>query len=68
MIISYVFSLETVYVLTGVTLLIFALMTFADRANPLSPFARPPAPGWCAASMMLYYNIIGKTLPATTKR
>jgi uncharacterized membrane protein len=27
-------SLEAVYVLTGVTLLIFALMTFADRANP----------------------------------
>jgi len=34
MIIGYVFSLETVYVLTGVTLLIFALMTFADGANP----------------------------------
>lgn len=34
MIISYIFSLETVYVLTGVTLLIFALMTFADRTNP----------------------------------
>jgi uncharacterized membrane protein len=34
MMISYVFSLETVYVLTGVTLLIFALMTFADRTNP----------------------------------
>jgi len=34
MIIGYVFSLETVYVLTGVTLLIFALMTFADRTNP----------------------------------
>ena len=34
MIIGYVFSLETVYVLTGVALLIFALMTFADRANP----------------------------------
>jgi uncharacterized membrane protein len=32
--IGYVFSLETVYVLTGVTLLIFALMTFADRTNP----------------------------------
>jgi uncharacterized membrane protein len=30
---SSVFSLDTVYVLTGVTLLIFALMTFADRAN-----------------------------------
>jgi len=28
------FSLEAVYVLTGVTLLIFALMTFADRTNP----------------------------------
>jgi uncharacterized membrane protein len=28
------FSLESVYVLTGVTLLIFALMTFADRTNP----------------------------------
>ena len=34
MMISYVLSLETVYVLTGVTLLIFALMTFADRTNP----------------------------------
>lgn len=34
MTIGYVFSLETVYVLTGVTLLIFALMTFADRTNP----------------------------------
>jgi uncharacterized membrane protein len=34
MIIGYVFNLETVYVLTGVTLLIFALMTFADRTNP----------------------------------
>jgi len=34
MMIGYVFSLETVYVLTGVTLLIFALMTFADRTNP----------------------------------
>lgn len=28
------FSLEAVYVLTGVTLLIFAWMTFADRTNP----------------------------------
>ncbi|HZF39090.1 MAG TPA: DUF979 domain-containing protein [Blastocatellia bacterium] len=28
------FSLEAVYVLTGVTLLIFALMTFADSTNP----------------------------------
>jgi uncharacterized membrane protein len=28
------FSLEAVYVLTGLTLLIFALMTFADRTNP----------------------------------
>lgn len=34
MIISYVFSLEAVYVLTGVTLLIFAWMTFTDSANP----------------------------------
>src|SRR5215813_191818 len=34
MIIGHVFSLETVYVLTGVALLIFALMTFADSANP----------------------------------
>jgi uncharacterized membrane protein len=31
---SLVFSLDAVYVLTGVALLIFALMTFADRANP----------------------------------
>jgi uncharacterized membrane protein len=29
-----VFSLEAVYVLTGVALLIFAFMTFADRTNP----------------------------------
>lgn len=29
-----VFSLDAVYVLTGVTLLIFAWMTFADRSNP----------------------------------
>jgi uncharacterized membrane protein len=29
-----VFSLDAVYVLTGVVLLIFALMTFADRSNP----------------------------------
>jgi uncharacterized membrane protein len=29
-----VFSLDAVYVLTGVVLLIFALMTFADRTNP----------------------------------
>jgi uncharacterized membrane protein len=28
------YSLEAVYALTGVTLLIFALMTFADRTNP----------------------------------
>jgi uncharacterized membrane protein len=28
------FSLEAVYVLTGLTLLIFALMTFTDRTNP----------------------------------
>src|SRR5262245_49818539 len=34
MMIGYVFSLETVYALTGVMLLIFALMTFADRTNP----------------------------------
>jgi uncharacterized membrane protein len=34
MMIGNVFSLETVYVLTGVTLLIFALMTFVDRSNP----------------------------------
>jgi uncharacterized membrane protein len=34
MTIGSIFSLEAVYVLTGVTLLIFALMTFADRANP----------------------------------
>lgn len=34
MTIGYIFSLEMVYVLTGVTLLIFALMTFADRTNP----------------------------------
>ncbi|MBO0724780.1 MAG: DUF979 domain-containing protein [Blastocatellia bacterium] len=27
-------SLEAVYILTGLTLLVFALMTFADRANP----------------------------------
>jgi len=31
---SSVFSLDAVYVLTGVALLIFALMTFADRTNP----------------------------------
>ncbi len=31
---AYVFSLDTVYVLTGVALLIFAWMTFADRSNP----------------------------------
>ncbi len=31
---AYVFSLDAVYVLTGVVLLIFALMTFADRGNP----------------------------------
>jgi len=31
---SAVFSLDAVYVLTGVVLLIFALMTFADRGNP----------------------------------
>ncbi len=31
---SYIFSLDAVYVLTGVALLIFALMTFADRSNP----------------------------------
>src|SRR5262245_43455600 len=29
-----VFSLEAVYVLTGVTLFIFALMTFLDHSNP----------------------------------
>jgi uncharacterized membrane protein len=29
-----IFSLDAVYVLTGVTLLIFAWMTFADRSNP----------------------------------
>jgi uncharacterized membrane protein len=34
MTIGSVFSLEAVYVLTGVTLLIFALMTFTDRTNP----------------------------------
>lgn len=34
MTIGSIFSLEAVYVLTGITLLIFALMTFADRANP----------------------------------
>ncbi len=34
MTISSIFSLEAVYVLTGVTLLIFALMTFTDRTNP----------------------------------
>ena len=34
MTIGSVFSLEAVYVLTGVTLLIFALMTFTDGANP----------------------------------
>jgi uncharacterized membrane protein len=34
MTIGSLFSLEAVYVLTGVTLLIFALMTFADRTNP----------------------------------
>jgi len=34
MTIGSVFSLEAVYVLTGVALLIFALMTFADRTNP----------------------------------
>jgi uncharacterized membrane protein len=31
---TYVFSLDAVYVLTGVVLLIFAWMTFADRSNP----------------------------------
>src|SRR5262249_7935195 len=31
---SSVFSLDAVYVLTGVALLIFALMTFVDRSNP----------------------------------
>ena len=34
MMIDHVFSLETVYILTGVALLIFALMTFADSTNP----------------------------------
>jgi uncharacterized membrane protein len=34
MTIGSVFSLETVYILTGGALLIFALMTFADRTNP----------------------------------
>jgi uncharacterized membrane protein len=34
MTIGSVFSLEAVYVLTGVALLIFGLMTFADRTNP----------------------------------
>ncbi len=34
MTIGSVFSLEAVYVLTGVALLIFASMTFADRTNP----------------------------------
>jgi uncharacterized membrane protein len=33
-ILGAVFSLEAVYVLTGVTLLIFALMTFLDHSNP----------------------------------
>jgi len=32
--IAQLFSLETVYVLTGIVLAIFALMTFADRTNP----------------------------------
>jgi len=31
---SAVFSLDAVYALTGVALLVFALMTFADRSNP----------------------------------
>ncbi len=31
---AQLFSLETVYVLTGIVLAIFALMTFADRTNP----------------------------------
>jgi uncharacterized membrane protein len=31
---SLVFSLNAVYVLTGIVLLVFAAMTFADRANP----------------------------------
>jgi uncharacterized membrane protein len=34
MTIGSIFSLEAVYVLTGAALLIFALMTFADRTNP----------------------------------
>src|SRR5262249_22434001 len=29
-----IFRLETVYALTGITLLVFAAMTFADRGNP----------------------------------
>jgi uncharacterized membrane protein len=32
--IASIFSLDAVYVLTGVVLVIFALMTFFDRANP----------------------------------
>ncbi|MGH9843988.1 MAG: DUF979 domain-containing protein [Blastocatellia bacterium] len=31
---AQIFSLDTVYVLTGILLAIFALMTFADRTNP----------------------------------
>ncbi len=31
---AQLFSLDTVYVLTGIVLAIFALMTFADRTNP----------------------------------
>src|SRR5688572_32584413 len=31
---SSLFSLDTVYVLTGVVLLLFAAMTIGDRANP----------------------------------
>ena len=31
---SAIFSLDAVYVLTGVALLIFALLTFADQSNP----------------------------------
>jgi uncharacterized membrane protein len=32
--IAQIFSLETVYVLTGLTLAVFAGLTFADRSNP----------------------------------
>ncbi|HLQ77642.1 MAG TPA: DUF979 family protein, partial [Terriglobia bacterium] len=31
---SAIFSLETIYILTGLVLLIFSILTFCDRTNP----------------------------------